>query len=168
MSEFTIREAAPTDAEAVAGLLGELGYPNTVDFARSKLAALAESDSDRVLVAARASQRSSSAVSQSSKRAGGVVGVAHLHVAELFHQPGRVGRIMAVVVNADARRLGVGRELMNRLEALARECGCTKLELTSAAHREAAHALYLSLGYDEGLRHFVKYLDPPGEAGESR
>jgi GNAT superfamily N-acetyltransferase len=153
MGEFTVREAAPTDAEAVAGLLGELGYPNTADFARSKLAALAESDSDRVLVA---------------ERVGGVVGVAHLHMTELFHQPGRAGRIMAVVVNADSRRLGVGRELMNRLEALAREYGCTKLELTSAAHREAAHAFYLSLGYDEGLRHFVKYLNPPGEAGESR
>jgi len=150
--EIAIREAVPDDAEAVAGLLGELGYPNTADFARAKLAALARSARDWVLVA---------------ERSGRVIGVGHLHVSELFHQPGRVGRIMAVVVETDSRRLGVGRELMRRLEAIAEEAGCIKLELTSAAHREPAHAFYYSLGYGEGLKHFIKYLDTPEDTRQS-
>ena len=151
--ETAIREAVPDDAEAVAGLLGELGYPKTADFARAKLATLAASDLDWVLVA---------------ERGGRVVGVGHLHVSELFHQPGRVGRIMAIVVDTGSRRLGAGRELMDRLEAIAQEAGCIKLELTSAAHREAAHAFYCSLGYGEGLKHFVKYLDAPEDTHQSR
>lgn len=147
-SEIIIRPPVPArDAGAVAKLLGDLGYPNTPAFAQAKLELLSQSPDDWVRVA---------------ERAGRVVGVGHLHVAELFHQPGRVGRVMAIVVAADCRRLGVGRKLMTSLEALAEQAGCTKLELTSAAHREDAHAFYDSLGYAEGLRHFVKPIDPSG------
>jgi GNAT superfamily N-acetyltransferase len=144
--EITIRPLVPAqDAEAVAALLGELGYPNTPAFAQAKLEALSHSPNDWV---------------RAAERAGRVVGVAHLHVAELFHQPGRVGRIMAIVVAAECRRLGVGRALMTCLEALAEQAGCIKLELTSAAGREEAHAFYESLGYSEGLKHFAKPMGP--------
>jgi len=146
--DITIRPPVPAeDAEAVAELLGELGYPNTPAFARAKLEVLSQRTDDWVRVA---------------EHAGRVVGVAHLHAAELFHQPRRVGRIMAVVVAADCRRLGIGRALMTALESLAEQAGCIKLELTSAAHREDAHAFYASLGYSGGLEHFVKPIDSSG------
>jgi N-acetylglutamate synthase-like GNAT family acetyltransferase len=147
MAGLMLRDARVEDAEAVAALLGELGYPNTPAFARDKLAVLLASDHDRVLAV---------------EREGRVVGVGHLHVSELFHQPGRVGRITAIVVSADCRREGVGRALMAALEALAQEAGCIKFELTSAPHRREAHAFYEAVGYAVGMTHFTKKAPEPG------
>ena len=133
MARVAIREAVPDDAEAVARLLGELGYPGTVEFARDKLACLAEADADTVLVA---------------QLAGSVVGIAHLHVAELFQAAGRIGRVMAIVVDESARRRGIGRALMGKLEERARRSGCVRIDLTSAERRTDAHAFYRAVGFD--------------------
>lgn len=143
MANFTIREATDQDAEQIAGLLQALGYPNTLAFARQKIAALSQHAGDVVLVA---------------EASGRVIGVAHLHVAELFHEAGMIGRIMALVVTDRARRSGVGRRLMRSLEKLARNAGCVKMEVTSGAHREGAHSFYESLGYFEEPKRFVKVL----------
>jgi len=143
MANFIIREAVDQDADQIAGLLKALGYPNSPAFARQKMAALSQNAGDIVLVA---------------EAAGRVIGVAHLHVAELFHEAGRLGRIMALVVTNHARRSGVGRRLMRSLEKLARNAGCVKMEVTSGAHREGAHAFYESLGYLQEPKRFVKVL----------
>ena len=86
MSEppVTIREACSTDAERVAALLRDLGYSETVAFARATLRALTDSDADDVFVA---------------EADGNVVGVLHLHVAQLFQRAARTGRVMALVVD---------------------------------------------------------------------
>jgi GNAT superfamily N-acetyltransferase len=143
----TMRAACPDDAERVAALLRELGYPETVAFARDKLGALAASDSDDVLVA---------------EADGGVVGIVHLHVAELFQRAGRTGRIMALVVDEAMRGGGVGRALMEAAERRAAELGCCQVEATSGFHREGAHAFYRRLGYAERRRHFMKRLGGEG------
>jgi GNAT superfamily N-acetyltransferase len=146
MSELavTIREACPTDAERVAALLYELGYPGTVVFAREKLRALAASDSDSVFVA---------------EVEGCVVGVAHLHVAELFQRAARTGRVMALVVDEAFRGRGVGRALMEAAEKRAAELGCCQVEASSGFRREGAHAFYRRLGYAERRRHFTKPIE---------
>jgi len=131
------------DADQIAGLLKALGYPKTPDFVRQKMAALSQNAGDFLLV---------------GEASGRVIGVAHLHVAELFHEAGRLGRIMALVVTDHARRSGVGRSLMRSLERLARDAGCVKMEVTSGAHREGAHAFYESLGYLQEPKRFVKVL----------
>ncbi len=129
-------------------MLGELGYPQTPSFARAKLAELAESESDVVLVA---------------EVDATVAGVGHLHAATMFHAPGKVGRVMALAVAADYRGRGVASALMSSLEAAAREAGCAKIEITSGAHRPGAHEFYQRLGYVEKPRRFVK--DLPGGPG---
>jgi N-acetylglutamate synthase-like GNAT family acetyltransferase len=143
MEELTIREASGHDAGQIAGLLKELGYANTPSFAQQKLKSLSQSDRDIVLVAEREST---------------VVGVAHLHLAELFHETGSLGRIMALVVTDDLRQAGVGTRLMRSLEALARRAGCVKMEVTSGAQRHGAHEFYQKLGYVEEPKRFVKML----------
>jgi N-acetylglutamate synthase-like GNAT family acetyltransferase len=143
MAKFTVREAIAKDADQIAGLLRALGYPNTPTFAQQKIEELSQSVSDTVLVA---------------EGEGRVVGFTHLHLAELFHERGRLGRIMALVVTDDARRSGVGKMLMSSLEVLARNAGCVKLEVTSGAGRHGAHAFYHRLGYTEEPKRFVKTL----------
>lgn len=141
MAEFTIKKAVIEDANQIAGLLKELGYPNTSAFAQSKIAELSKSDNDTVLIA------------EINDR---IIGVAHLHIAELFHEPGRLGRVMAIVVTSNYRQSGVGQKLITSLETIARNAGCTKMEITSGIHRDGAHTFYKKLGYTEKPRRFGK------------
>lgn len=138
-----MRQAAVDDAAAVASLLAELGYPNSPAFAREKLAALAASDADAVFV---------------GEEAGAVVAFGHVHAATMFHAPGKLGRVMALVVSEERRRRGLASALMAALERWARAAGCTKMEITSGIHRPGAHEFYARLGYREKPRRFVKEM----------
>ena len=142
--DIRIRKAVVKDAAQISSLLGELGYPNTKAFAQEKISKLVKSDNDTVIVA---------------DVDGKVIGIAHLHIAELFHEPGKLGRIMAMVVNKNCRQAGIGQRLMNSLETTARNLGCSKMEVTSASHRNDAHKFYLGLGYIENPKRFIKMLD---------
>ena len=143
MSAIIIRKAVVADGQAVAHLLGELGYPNARAFCEGKLARLSRSQGDHVLVA---------------EVSGSVVGVAHLHVAELFHKRGLMGRVMAIVVTEKARGAGVGQKLMASAEMMAQRAGCVMMEVTSGLRRHWAHAFYQELGYVEERKRFVKTL----------
>ena len=143
MAGVKVRLAEPNDAERIAALLTELGYPNAAASGRPRLAALSKGELDWVLVAA---------------GQGEVVGVAHLHAADLLHRPGRTGRIMAMVVANGWRRRGVGRKLVDTLECIARRAGCVRAEVTSRAARTDAHAFYTALGYVHTPKRFLKPL----------
>ena len=67
-------------------------------------------------------------------------------------------RITALSVAEGAQRRGIGRLLLREAESLARAAGAVRIELTSAAHREDAHAFYRACGYGEGALRFVKRL----------
>ncbi|MEM7285563.1 MAG: GNAT family N-acetyltransferase [Actinomycetota bacterium] len=53
-----------------------------------------------------------------------------------------------VVVDEDARGLGIGRLINERALEIAREAGATTVELTSRPSREAANRLYLRMGFE--------------------
>ena len=144
MEEVRIREATADDAKQVALLLGELGYPNKKEFAKEKIIELSKSEIDSVYVAEVKDK---------------VMAFAHLHIAKMLHEPGKLGRIMAIVVSKDYSRLGVGRKLMYFLESMALDDGCTKMELTSGSHRKEAHKFYKNLGYFEKPKRFLKKLE---------
>ncbi|MFE4307823.1 GNAT family N-acetyltransferase [Streptomyces sp. NPDC056891] len=55
--------------------------------------------------------------------------------------------VEAVRIRADRRGGGLGRELMERASARARERGCALVQLTSGKRRTDAHRFYASLGY---------------------
>ncbi|WP_329624144.1 GNAT family N-acetyltransferase [Streptomyces sp. NBC_01255] len=55
--------------------------------------------------------------------------------------------IEAVRIRADRRGGGLGRELMERAVARARERGCALVQLTSDKRRTEAHRFYASLGF---------------------
>jgi GNAT superfamily N-acetyltransferase len=134
----------PGDASAVAPLLAELGYPQRAASLPARIAQLADTDTDFVLVA---------------DLDGRIVGVACLHVTVFFHEPGSGrARLTALVVDAACRGSGIGGRLLRAAETAARQRGCTAMELTSAAHREAAHRFYQAAGYRDLPHRFLKNL----------
>ena len=61
---------------------------------------------------------------------------------------GLIGHVDDVVVDEAHRGLGIGRLLMEAVHAEARRLGLRHVDLTSRPSREAANALYQSLGYE--------------------
>ncbi len=143
MEEFKIREAVVKDAEQIATLLGELVYQNTKEFSKEQIKELSDSEIDSMFVAEIKDK---------------IIAFVHLHIAKILHEPGKLGRVMAIVVSKDYSRAGVGRKLMYFLESIAFEAGCTKMELTSGSHRKGAHKFYKNLGYTEKPKRFLKNL----------
>jgi len=142
-----VRKALLTDAESVSKLLGQLGYQTSPKLIRNKLEALEFSACDTVLLA------------QDGKD---IIGVISLHVLELFHQPGRLGRITSLVIDDDFRGKGVGAMLVSAADAFFFEQLCVRAEVTSSDHRIQAHIFYQQQGYVVDERRFVKRYDSSG------
>ena len=138
------RPASAEDADRVAELLEQLGYPASPEAAARRLQALAASRQDDVWVV---------------ERDGTVVGLVAIHVSGSLERDGDVAKISAIVVDEAARRQGVGEQLMALAERKARRRGCMQLFLTTAERRKDAHAFYRRLGFEETGRRFAKALD---------
>ena len=140
---MNVRAAGPADAPAIAALLAELGYET------------APADVERRLDELERSGRSAALVAE---RDGGIAGVLTLHLVPVLHEPGDWCRVTALVVGEGTRRRGVARALVSQAEAIARSRGCARIEVTSAQHRDGAHALYRGLGFGRVSEHFLKAL----------
>jgi GNAT superfamily N-acetyltransferase len=138
----TIRDAEPRDAEAIVGLLGQLGYPAEAASVEARLERL-RIVGDRVVVA---------------ERDGEVVGLAQLHVSPTLEYDRPAAKLAALVVDASHRGEGIGRALVDAMEAEARARRCELLFLTTAARREDAHEFYRRVGLEETGKRFAKAL----------
>jgi len=148
-----IRSVRPDDGQMVVGLLAELGYPdNDVEVVQRRLAEWADEPTGLVLVA---------------ETDGRLIGLVAVTTILYLERPGRLGRIVALVVAANARSQGVGRQLVSAAESFARAQGCVSMEVSSARGRVEAHTFYRNLGYvdkcDVGAR-FVHDLVPGASA----
>jgi RimJ/RimL family protein N-acetyltransferase len=130
-----VRIAGPRDAEAIAALLTDLGYPHTHEAAAATLLAWAAESQGEVLVA--------------EDLGGAVAGFAAVHRIPHFGSPGAFARLVALSVDARHRRAGVGRRLMAAVERWATAHGCVDVEVTSLRSRDAAHGFYAALGYED-------------------
>ena len=138
----TIRDAAPGDAEAVATLLTQLGYPSEPDAVEARLDRL-RVVGDRVVVA---------------ELQGDVVGVAHLQVSPALERDRPAGKLGALVVDEAQRGHGIGRALVEAMEAEARLRGCELFFLTTSERREDAHAFYEDVGLEQTGRRYTRTL----------
>ena len=59
----------------------------------------------------------------------------------------KIFHIGYVCVDPECRGQGIGRKMMDFAISYAKENGAARMELTSSNYREAAHKLYLSLGF---------------------
>jgi N-acetylglutamate synthase-like GNAT family acetyltransferase len=138
-----IRAANAGDAAALVPLLTELGYPSGEDAVARRLATLAADDASEVWIA---------------ERDGTVVGLVSTYVNALVTRDAPLCRITAMVVPEAQKGTGVGRALIEQVEAHARERGCDRIEVTSAERRVDAHAFYEHLGFENTSRRFIKEL----------
>ena len=139
-----IRSATSDDAEAMAGLLAELGYPTSAAALPDRVRAI-EAEGGAVFVAV---------------FDGTPVGLASVASHPTIHEVTPVAYITALVTGTAARGKGVGRALVAAAEQWARENGCVRLSVTSAEHRADAHAFYPRCGMPYSGRRFTKTLSP--------
>ena len=137
-----IRKVRRGDAAAVAGLLGELGYPCTPAEAAGRLARLGRR-SDEVFAAL------------DGRR---VVGLVAIHLCHMLHTENAWCRVTALVVTESHRRRGVGDALLSHAEQCAMAGGAWAVELTCNARRKDAHDFYTRRGYAERRKRFFKAL----------
>jgi ribosomal protein S18 acetylase RimI-like enzyme len=137
---LTIRPATAADADAIATLFTDEGYPAGPSDIVERLTRFASAHS-RVLVA---------------EHDGSVLGFIAIHAMPRFEHDDRIVRILALVVDAGARERGVGRSLMSAAEAAASELGAAFIEITAGHHRPEARRLYESCGYDPTVAAYLR------------
>jgi GNAT superfamily N-acetyltransferase len=120
-----IRPPASSDANDIAELLSQLGYP---------------ADSASVPDRLRQFGTQRNAIMWAAEQEGRVVGLATAHVVTSLHKSEPVAMLTVLVVHQRARGHGIGRQLVGTAEAWARE-------------RLDAHEFYKALGYEQtGVR----------------
>jgi len=142
-----IRDAAAEDADQIARLLDQLGYPSTPLDVGERLGYWFADPYSRVLLAAGPDD---------------VIGCLSLHAAPYLEKTGRWARIESLVVDARARRSGVGTVLVEAAETTARQWGCLAMEVTSNRRRHDAHTFYKRLGYTDRCEQSGRFLKDLG------
>ena len=137
---LSIRPAADADADTIAALFTDEGYPAGPSDIIERLTRFA-SDHSRVLVA---------------EHDGALLGFIALHAMPRFEHDDRILRVLALVVDAGARERGVGRALMAEAERIGADLDAAFIEITAGHHRPEARRLYESLGYDGNVAAYLR------------
>jgi GNAT superfamily N-acetyltransferase len=142
MAMIRVRTALPEDAEVLAALVTDLGYP--VDGAElwSRVQRM-PSETYRTLVALVENQ---------------VAGFVGLLTLPVYEHPRPIGWILALCIAPNYRRRGIGTALINEAERLCRSEGVVDLRLHSGLKRDEAHEFYEKMGFDRSGYRFKKKL----------
>lgn len=128
-----IRRAKSSDAQRLAELSGQLGYPATTAQLKQRLRGIQPASLHAVFVA------------ESSKD--GVVGWLHVSEQHLLESENRA-EVNGLVVAEGQRSLGAGARLLAAAEVWARKHGCKSMSVRSNVIRERAHKFYEGNGYE--------------------
>ena len=130
---IVVRAARLADADRLAVLCGQLGYPASSEQVRQRLDPIQHSDDHGIFVA---------------ETAGGqVIGWVQVFVRQLLVVD-RHAELGGLVVDAGHRGHGVGQLLMAEAEGWAWIRGCKALYVRSNIVREDAHRFYEGIGYE--------------------
>lgn len=132
-SRLKIRLARRNDAERLAELCGQLGYPATAAQIEKRLRELVPVSKHRLFVAESPSV--------------GVIGWVHVSVWPVL-EGDRRAEINGLVVADGQRSAGAGATLLQAAEEWARRQGCVAMNVRSNVIRERAHGFYLRQGYE--------------------
>jgi GNAT superfamily N-acetyltransferase len=132
-TKLKIRRVEQSDAERVAMLSGQLGYPATSAQILQRMKRLKPASEHAVFVA--------------DLPGTGIVGWLHVSVAHLIDSETRA-EVNGLVVAESHRSLGAGALLLDAAEEWARQHGCTAMNVRSNVIRERAHKFYERQGYE--------------------
>ena len=136
----TLRPAGPDDADEIAQLFTDEGYPAGPSDIVARLERFASPHS-RVIIA---------------EHDGAILGFIAIHALPRFEHDDRILRILALVVDPGARERGVGRALVAEAERIGTELGAAFVEITAGHHRPEARHLYEQLGYDATVTAYLR------------
>ena len=140
VAQLTIRPAAEDDAERLAALLTDEGYPAGPSDLERRIRSFAGQDT-RVLVA---------------EQAGEVLGFIAFVLVPRFETEDRFIRIVTVIIDPGARERGIAKALLADVERLGREEGVAFLEVTAGHHRPDARHLFESVGFDATVTTYLR------------
>lgn len=132
-AELEIRPIRPDDAEPVAELAEQLGYPRTVAAVRAWIESSHNGNTAAAFVAC---------------RAGEVIGWIEVSIQHRL-QSDPFALIGGLVVRESARSRGIGRQLCEQAEEWGSERHAQTIRVTSRNSRADAHRFYLQSGYRE-------------------
>jgi GNAT superfamily N-acetyltransferase len=142
--DMQIRKATLADADKMADLLTQLGYPGTRGFIQEKIIELNEHPDEELVVAV---------------EDGEALGFLSIHFIPQIALPGGFARISYLCVDEGARSRGIGGQLESYCERLARERRCDRIEVHCHSRRERAHKFYARQAYKESPKYLIKKLD---------
>jgi GNAT superfamily N-acetyltransferase len=134
------RDAGPADAEWIAGLLSEEGYPAGASDVDRRLERFAEMGSF-VRVAERDGER---------------LGFVAVHLLPRFEHDDQIARVIALVVDPAVRSRGVGRALLAEVDRIAAGAACAFIEVTAGHHRADARRLFEAAGFETSLTTYMR------------
>jgi GNAT superfamily N-acetyltransferase len=137
---ITLRIATEADADRIASLFTDEGYPAGPSDIVERLSRFA-SPYSQVIVA---------------DHEGEILGFVAIHALPRLEHSDRVLRVMALVVEAGVRDRGIGHLLMGEAERIGREQGAAFAEVTAGHHRPDARRLYEDLGYDATVAAYLR------------
>lgn len=128
-----IRKVKLADAERLAVLSGQLGYPATTKQIVARLRSVLRAKNGVCFVA--------------ETKAHGVIGWGHVTVIPLLEVELRA-ELHGLVVDEQVRSCGAGGKLLQAVERWARKQRCKGVSVRSNVIRERAHGFYLKHGYE--------------------
>lgn len=145
-----IRETEESDAPSLCGLMCELsGERISIQDMHNRIRMIKESSTDTMYVFEQTNE---------------VLGTLVFRIRENIREVSRYGEVCVIVVKSEAKRKGIGRELMKFAEQKAEEFGCKGIYLISGfGRKDEAHPFYLELGFEITGYRFVKPLDRGAE-----
>jgi GNAT superfamily N-acetyltransferase len=132
-ARIKIRKALRKDAEQLAELTTQLGYPSTPAELRTRLSQLRPAGKHTVFVA--------------DVPGTGVIGWLHVSATNLLEIDLRA-EVNGLVVAEGQRSLGAGAKLIAAAEDWARRQGCKTMNVRSNVIRDRAHKFYERQGYE--------------------
>jgi GNAT superfamily N-acetyltransferase len=147
-NQFIVRKPTIDDAEALARLATQLGYPAGAASMPDRLTRLDSDPNARAFVVSDGEQ---------------VVGMTTIHLRDTLNHPTPIAQITLLVVDEMVRSRGAGRALVEAAERWARTRGAKRVAVTTALDRTGAHAFYERLGYRHTGRRYAK--DLPDNSG---
>jgi ribosomal protein S18 acetylase RimI-like enzyme len=131
-SEITVRKATPEDGAAIYAINKEaMGYDFPAEKTNLRLKFILELPEHDIFIAV---------VDQI------VVGYIHIQDYECVYGDG-LKDILALAVNPDFHRMGIGKALITAAEKKAKDDGAVGMRLESGIERIGAHKFYESCGY---------------------
>jgi GNAT superfamily N-acetyltransferase len=132
-NEPKIRKAKQTDADRLAALCGQLGYPTTTQEMASRLRHVMQSKDSICFVA--------------TTHEDAVIGWLHVSVTPLL-EVSRRAEVNGLVVDERVRSQGAGGALLEAAEQWAKKMHCVGMSVRSNVIRDRAHNFYLRHGYE--------------------